>query len=240
MNAFAPAQRHGPIREVFPDVFVVRGSFRLAPLLTIPRNMIILREGSDLTLVNSVRLSVDGETELAKLGAVKHLVKLGHYHTLDDPYYRARFRPTFWAPAPADAETRELSEGGASPVERARPFRFDHARIGEAALLVEQPGGNLLVTCDSIQNWENTDGCSLVGGLVAHVMGFIEPAKVGPIWLKTATESKPAALWPDFARLLERDFAHLVGGHGVVLHDRARDAVARSCERSLGPRPRTT
>lgn len=236
MTSFPEAQPHGPIHELFPDVFVVRGSFRMAPLMSIARNMIILREGQDLTLVNAVRLSAAGESELEELGRVKHLVKLGFFHTLDDPYYRSRFAPTFWAPVPPDAKTEKLVEGGPSPVARASVFVFEAATKGEAALVVEQTAGNLLVTCDSVQNWVDVEGCSLIGGVVARVMGFIEPAKIGPIWLKQMTSNNPAAMKPDFDRLLGRDFRHLIAGHGALLRDEAKAALARSCERVLVPR----
>jgi hypothetical protein len=233
MTTFPAALPHGPITELFPDVFVVRGSFRIGPLVSIPRNMIVLREGSALTLVNAVRLSAEGEAELTKLGEVKHLVKLGFFHTLDDPYYRDRFSPTFWAPVPPDARAEKLREGGPSPLARASVFAFERATKGEAALLVEQPQGNLLVTCDSVQNWVDGEGCSLVGGLVTRLMGFIEPAKIGPIWLKQMTDGKPLEMKPDFDRLLDRDFAHLIAAHGVLLRDEAKAALRRSCERTL-------
>jgi hypothetical protein len=236
---FPPALPHAPIREIFPDVFVVRGSIGMAPLVTIPRNMMVLREAGALTLVNSVRLTAEGEAELSKLGEVKQLVKLGHFHTRDDPYYLARFRPIYWTPSPSAApatDARALENGGARPLERARPFRFDRAKHGEAALVVEQPGGNLLITCDSVQNWESTEGCSFVGGLATRFMGLLAPAKLGPIWVKEMTGGDAGRLWPDFERLLQQDFAHLVAGHGTVLRDRARDLLARSCEKALGPR----
>ena len=45
MSDFPPPLPHGPIRELFPDVYVVRSCFRLAPMVSIARNMIILRQG---------------------------------------------------------------------------------------------------------------------------------------------------------------------------------------------------
>ena len=68
MPEFAAALPHGPIAELFRNVFVVTGSFRIFPGLTIARNMTMVRHGDELTLVNSVRLSPHGEAELAKLG----------------------------------------------------------------------------------------------------------------------------------------------------------------------------
>jgi hypothetical protein len=51
------------------------------------------------------------------------------------------------------------------------------------------------------------------------------------------TDGNAALLWPDFERLLQQDFAHLIAGHGAVLRDRARELLATSCESALGPRP---
>lgn len=233
MPEFAPALPHGPLQELFPDIYLVRGSFPIAPLVTIPRNMLVIRQGRALTLVNAVRLSPEGERQLQELGTIEHLVKLGHFHTRDDPYYRSTFAPTFWASVPTDSQTRELQDGGESPLDAARVFRFAAAKHGEAALVVQQPQGNLLVTCDSVQNWEDTAGCSLVGGLACRAMGLISPAKIGPLWLKEMSRGQPQVLRPDFDRLVQLDFSHLIAGHGSLLRDQAKQALVASCERTF-------
>jgi len=64
---------HGEIDEIFPDVFLVRGTFRAGPGISFGRNMVVLREGDALTLANSVRLSPEGERALERLGTVRHL-----------------------------------------------------------------------------------------------------------------------------------------------------------------------
>ena len=134
-------------------------------------------------------------------------------------------------------EAKKLVDGGASPVARASVFSFAKAQKGEAALLVAQPEGNLLVTCDSVQHWPDTAGCSFVGGLVSRAMGFLnERAKLGPIWLKQMTGGNPRALVPDFERLLALDFAHLLSGHGSLLREGAHAALAQSCRNTLGMR----
>ena len=235
MSPFAEPLPHGGIDEIFPDVFLVRGTFRAGPGVTFGRNMVVLREGDALTIVNSVRLSPEGERALDNLGTVRHLVRLGFFHTLDDPYYRARYSPTSWASRPPDASTERLANGGASPHGRAQVFSFDHASGGEAALVLTQAAGNLLITCDSVQHWPDTSRCSLLGGLACRAMGFLRNrATLGPIWLKKMTGGQPLALRPDFERLLSLDFAHLVSGHGDVLRDTARADLRRSCAIALG------
>lgn len=234
MAEFPPAQPHDAFVELFPDVFLVPSRVRMGPGVSLRRNMVVLRQGQDLTLVNAVRLSAEGEAELEKLGTVRHLVKLGHFHTLDDPYTRQRFSPTFWAPRPADASTVQLVSGGAGPVPAAEVFVFDQAKIGEAALILRQPGGDLLITCDSVQHWPDTAGCSWIGGLAARSMGFFrQAATIGPIWVKKASEGAPASLRGDFDRLLATDFAHLISGHGGLLRGTAKAELAASAQAVL-------
>jgi hypothetical protein len=98
MADFLPALPHGPITEAFPDVFVVRGTFGFAPGLSIPRSMMVIRQGDELTLVNSIRLSAEGEAALEALGRVAHVVRIGAFHDADDPWMMHRFRPALWAP----------------------------------------------------------------------------------------------------------------------------------------------
>lgn len=45
--------------EIFPNVYLLRGSIKIAPMLQINRNMVILREGRELTVINAVRLNDD-------------------------------------------------------------------------------------------------------------------------------------------------------------------------------------
>jgi hypothetical protein len=88
---------HDPIEQIGEDVFMVRGSVKLNPVLRITRNMAIVRHGGELTLINPLRLS---ETELARLdamGEVKHVVRMGAFHGMDDPFYVDRYRPRFWS-----------------------------------------------------------------------------------------------------------------------------------------------
>jgi hypothetical protein len=84
MADFRPAYPHGKFDEVFPDLFFLRGSMRVGAGISITRNMVVVRQGGELTLVNSVRLNDEGEAELEKLGPVRHLVRLGFAHGADE------------------------------------------------------------------------------------------------------------------------------------------------------------
>src|SRR3954468_11471301 len=91
-----PAMPHGAIEEVFPDVFVVRSSFRAGAGVTFDRNMTIVRQGGELVVINSARLTEAGEAELGKLGKVTHVVRAAAFHGADDPYFVERFGATLW------------------------------------------------------------------------------------------------------------------------------------------------
>ena len=65
-----PAQPHGAIREVLPNVFFVTGTLAMSGTMRFSRNMTIVREGERLMIVNSVRLDEAGLAELDKLGKV--------------------------------------------------------------------------------------------------------------------------------------------------------------------------
>jgi hypothetical protein len=223
-----------------PDLFLVRGSFRAAPLLSIGRNMTVVRQGGELVMLNAVRLNEAGEKRLTELGAVTHVVRLGSFHGSDDPYYRDRFGATLWSVPGVGNGTRPLLDGTAGPLRDGEIFVFGTGAVDEAAAIIRRPGGAVLVTCDSVQNWVGPLGCSLLGALMLRAMGFFKPAKVGPLWAKKATGGRPGELWPKFERLLEKDFQHLIPGHGDPLRDHAHEMIRRSLARDLGPRPNET
>ena len=58
---------HDPIEEIQPDVFMVRGCIKLNALMTIARNMAIVRHAGELTLVDPIRLSAAEEKRLGVL-----------------------------------------------------------------------------------------------------------------------------------------------------------------------------
>jgi hypothetical protein len=238
-DAFPAATEHGPLEEPFEELFIVRGTVRSAPLVTVTRNMVVLRSAGELTIVNSVRLSPEGERELERLGSVRHLVKLGNFHGMDDPYYVKKYSPVVWASKdavhrPGVTTDRELVEGAVAPVPRASIFVFDRATKPEACLVLHRDGG-ILVCCDSLQNWGDFEGCSLAGKLVMKAAGFGGEARVGPAWRRFAG----GACRSDFERLLALPFKHLIPGHGHPLKDVAKEAIAARVAEAY-PSPSTT
>ena len=229
MSAFRTAEPHGPITEVFPDVFFVTGRFRITPGFAITRNMVVVRQGDELTAVNAIRLTTEGEQELAKLGRVRHLVRIGFAHGTDDPFYVDRYQPTFWAPkgqrhAAGVAPDQDLAPGN-SPLDGTRVFPFKNGTGPEAALLLERDGG-VLVTCDSFQNWTTFEGCSLLGKVAGKLMGF-GPAVIGGPWARYMGRDVKR----DFDELVELTFQHSLSAHGTPLKETAREdlraAIAR-------------
>ena len=86
---------HDPIEEILPDVFMVRGSVRMNPLVTITRNMAIVRHEGELSLIDPIRLDEAGEGQLRELGDVNEPI-LVHSdvnegskssHVRDDPLH---------------------------------------------------------------------------------------------------------------------------------------------------------
>ena len=216
MAKHRPALPHGSIDEVFPNVFVVRGLFKLGLGMAFDRNMTVVRTGDRLVAINSVRLTDDGEAALAKLGKLEHVIRIGMAHGADDPYFVERFGATLWGPPGIKhaVAAKELTDAD-KPVD-AEVFRFEHGKGSEAALVLPVDGG-VLVTCDSYQNWTTFEHCSWAARQLMRPMGF-GPTMIGGPWAKRMGPE----VRKDFERLAERPFRHLIPGHGSVLRDDAK------------------
>ncbi len=228
MTDHPPALPHGPIEEIVDDIFWVQGSVDLKPGVRITRNMVIVRSGCDLTIVSPVRLSPDGEAALEKLGKVRHVMKIGFYHGMDDAYYLERFGAAYWAlpggTRPKDPAPDQELKADSLPLDDAELFEFRHTVNKEAALLVRR-GGGVLITCDAVQHWASTDGCSETALPAIKQIGFrARPAQIGPPWLGGMTP-EGGSLQSDFERLAELEFKHLIGGHGQPLSVGPKEAL---------------
>lgn len=241
-SAAAPSSRPGPnfgeIERVFDDVWWAYGTTRMGPGVLIPRTMVILRERGDLVLIHPVMMPDAQQSQLEALGPVKHIVRLGSFHGMDDLAYVQRYAPTVWAPPLVDLKPgiqvhHELVPGGDLPIANAALFKFESSRVPEVALLLNKHDG-VLLACDSVQNWEHTTGCSAIGSLVSRLMGFRGRACIGPQWLKAADPENKKRLSPDFERLLKLNFRHAIGGHGGPILDTARDDLRLQVRRAFG------
>ncbi|MXN65808.1 hypothetical protein GR183_12915 [Stappia sp. GBMRC 2046] len=232
----APALPHGPIVEVLPDIFFVKGSrqWHFQDFhWQFSRNMTVVRDGRQLTLFNAVRLDDEGLAALDALGDVANVVQVGGLHGLDDAFYRDRYSASYWAQPGAGQEgvpaDRQLVEGGDLPVADASLFVFKTTRVPEAIVHLQRHDG-VLIACDALQNYLAPD--EFFSGETAELMtkmGFFTRANVGPVWLQAA---EPGA--DDFARLKELPFRHVFCGHGEPLIDTAREEYAATFGRIFG------
>nr|WP_315491380.1 hypothetical protein [uncultured Rhodoferax sp.] len=227
MSELAPALPHGDIQQVFADVFFVTGTMQtmlMGAHWHFSRNMTIVREGSSLTLINTVRLNDAGLAQLDALGTVKNVVKIGALHGLDDAFYKERYGATVWAPAGMPHQNgvvtdKLLAPGGEMPFAGASVFVFEATKLPECIVRIDREGG-ILVACDALQNWVGPDAFfSEESRKMMTDMGFFQTANIGPVWMKV---NEPQA--QDFVRLRELSFRHVLCGHGVPLRDTAREA----------------
>ncbi|NHZ69689.1 MAG: hypothetical protein GWP20_00440 [Thermotogales bacterium] len=234
MDQFPPALAHGTLEEVFPDVFFVSGAMETVLQemdWKFSRNMIVVREGERLILINSVRLTDEGLAELDQLGRVTDVVRLGALHGRDDPYYVDRYGAEFWAMPGMEHETglkstRTLSLDDPLPISDASVFEFRTTKMPEGILRLDRSGG-ILIACDALQNWIASDEYfSDSSRQLMQDMAFFTPANLGPVWLQAAT---PEA--DDFSRLKELSFKHALCGHGEPLRDTAQDDYTATFKR---------
>jgi len=233
---YQQAQPHDSIVEIFPHVFLLRGSMRLGRGMRISRNMTLLRHNGELTAINAVRMSRCGEQQLESLGKLSHLIRLGNFHGLDDRYYVDRFGATFWCQAQSKHYSdpppdRLLQKDLALPVPDVELFIFEHARRPECALLLKRYDG-VLITCDSLQHWGDRRYCSVPVRLLLPFIGFHRRTLIGPLWLKYMAPSD-GSLQADFERLLQLRFAHLINAHGSLLRDNAHQAATTAVQHAF-------
>jgi hypothetical protein len=227
MDQLPPALPHGSLEEVFPDVFFVTGMMKTV-LMDVPwqfnRNMVVVRDGDALTLINSIRLDEAGLTRLEALGRVANVVKIGSMHGRDDAYYSQRYGAKFWALAGMTHEhglvaDHELRPDGEMPFAGCCVFAFRTTNRPECILRIDRADG-ILVSSDSLQNWlEPDEFFSDETRQLMTEMSFFQPANLGPLWLRM---NEPQA--EDFARLCKLSFRHALCGHGAPLREIAKEA----------------
>lgn len=232
----APAYPHDPVQEIAEDVFAVRGSLLMNPLIRISRNMAVVRHAGELSLINPVRLNDAGIDALERLGRIRRIMTLGALHGIDDAWYRARFGVESWARAgsrkyPPPQDYRTLGEQHPLPFPDAQLFCF-HGTQPEAALLLRR-GAGLLLTCDAIQHYGDYRHASPAAKLLLPLLGFPKTTLIGPIWLKAVTPPG-ATMLAEFQRLLALKFDSLFAAHGSFLPEGAHAAVEAAVRKTFG------
>ena len=231
MPNFPEQLPHGDIREIFPDVFFVKGQSKFEAqgnMVQFTRAMTIVRDGENLTLVNTVRLSEDGLRVLDDLGKVKNIVRIGANHGRDDDFYSDHYNVPVWALAGTQQDRALKSEatlvaGSEGPIDGALVVVFDSIPASEAVLYLERSGG-ILISCDSLQNMAGPD--EYFDAPSTEIMkkgGFFRAGNIGPVW-RARLEPDVA----DFERVLTLEFKHLLPSHGDPLLNDAHGVISQT------------
>ncbi|OIN28913.1 hypothetical protein [Vibrio barjaei] len=244
---YPEALPHGELTQVLENIYLVTGSVSMkAPHpkwgpfnLVFSRNMIVIKQGGDLILINSVRLSDKGIAELDELGDVKHIIRLAAFHGFDDPFYKETFGATLWSvDAPylrgfsseGSAEyyraDRILKSGDALPINKASYHEFSTSTPKEGLILLQRNKG-ILISGDSMQNWSRPDEYfNWFAKWMMPKMGFISPSNFGPGWLKMAK--------PTISELMEKamlSYDTLLPAHGFPIIENAREGFVSAAKR---------
>lgn len=239
MSTKTPIYPHGNVEEIAEDLFMLRGSIKMNPLVRITRNMGIIRNGDELSLINPVRVNAKVEAQIEKLGQIKHVIRLGFFHGVDDPYYVEKYGAQMWAQTGGTTYTepkidKELDSLTPLPFDNGEIFEFAGTTQPECALLINR-GRGVLFTCDAIQNYGDYSYNNIPAKLLMPFIGFPRTTLVGPIWLKYQTP-EGESLESEFRRLLELKFDRLLAAHGTLLETGAHEAVERAINTAFQPK----
>lgn len=240
LQTFPEAKPHDPPKKIADDLFVVCGTVHLLPVVLINRNMAVVRHEGELTLINCVRMDEAGLKALEALGEVRHVVRLGPFHGMDDEFYVNRYKTTFWSfedgvTYTSPAVTHPLTEGGDLPFPNAKLFAFDHLKETEGALLLER-GLGVLLTVDAVQSYSTPPHKPYANWLVRLLLkfvGFPDKTIIGPIWVKLLAKDK-ARLKGEFERLLKWEFDQLLSAHGTFVPSGAHKELTQAFDKMYG------
>lgn len=234
-KTFPVALKHGDIQEVFSNIFFVTGTVVMSgPLpMRFSRNMTIIKEDEDLTLVNSVRLDEAGLKKLDELGKVRNVIRLAGFHGMDDPFYKYRYNAKVWSinapyvsgfyktPKPSKVYFNPdivLNDSTVLPIKNVKLVHFQSCTPCEGLLLLQRENG-IVISGDCLQNWNKPDEYfSSFSKIVMRMMGFIKPHNIGPGWLKLATPDTN-----EIKSILELDFEHVLPAHGEPVINEAKE-----------------
>jgi hypothetical protein len=189
--------------------------------------MVILQNGSELILLNPVRMSEEGLAALDLLGKVSQIIRLGDFHGLDDEFYLNRYKCEFWAQQGQETykspkPTKVIGSGTAGPIKNSEFFIFESALFPEAALLIKEH--KLLITTDSIQYHSDWSYFSWLTKFAFKLLGFKKGLNIGGPWLKRVTP-KGKTLEKDFEALLALDFDAIIAAHGTLIENGAKALI---------------
>lgn len=228
MDPYPPAFVHGNIQEVFPHIFLVTGASifeQPGKVIQKSNNMVIVRDGKELTLINTLRLNEEGLKAIDKLGKVTNVVRLGAFHDRNDIFYLNRYNAKLWAVRGMQHKNNRqtdffIGETDIAPFPDATFFRFETTAQPEAILHIAREGG-ILVTCDSIKNWTKIDEYFSENTAKEFLeQGLIKPVSIDQVWLGAMTPKSS-----DFASIKQLRFSHLLSAHGQPIIDTAGEQL---------------
>jgi hypothetical protein len=192
--------------------------------------MIIVRQGQELNLINTIRLSEAGLVELECLGAIKNIIRIGAFHGRDDSFYQQRYGAKLWAFGEMDFSHNEHVDydlsAGKLPIKNAQLFSFHSTSYPEALIILDINDG-ILVSCDSIKNWLKKDiYFDDASYELMRNSSALGRAHIDPTWLGAMKPSKK-----ELAKISELKFNSLLSAHGDPLLGNARAAVLQSIGR---------
>jgi len=242
---YPSALPHDLPKQIAEDVFVVHGCVKPSAVVRFSRNMAIVREKGELTLINPVRMDDAGLAELDKLGKVAHVMRLVPSHGMDDPFYVDRYQAEFWPLEDGTIYskpkiTQPLIEGGALPFSNAKLFVFKHLHQSEAAVFLEpspqtEEGREkgLLLTGDAVQSYASYPHTNWLARRVLPLIGFTQETIIPKMWLKMAVENQEG-IKDDLKRLLELNFDQLLAAHGTFVEKGAKAEVQSAFDTKFG------
>lgn len=230
---------HGKVETIAENVFMIRGSIKMNPVVRITRNMAIVRQGDELSLINPIRVSLEVESQIQALGKIVNIIRLGAFHGVDDAYYVDKYSAFMWAQKGGTTYTEPkidnvISANCQLPFSDAKVIEFNGSAQPECVLLLETEKG-LLLSCDAIQNYGDYSYNNWFTKMLLPFIGFPKTTIVGPIWLKFMTP-EGGTLEAEFRKLLDLKFDSLLAAHGTLLETGAHDAVAKAINKVF-PKP---
>lgn len=222
---------HQVITENFENIYSLMGSMQLFGMFKYSRNMVILKDGEKLCLVNPVRLNENEESKLLKLGRIHSVLKLGRLHSVDLPYYMDKFSPKLWASSKDSFVKKhhykidlDLEKVDSLPFLNVNIYSFKTSTENEAVAYLPQDGG-ILLACDAFVNMKKVD--PMANWLVRTLSKLLpEPTYIGPNWFKVMKPEKS-----DFLEVLNFQFDKMIPAHGPILAGRADEKIKNYIQR---------